>query len=55
MLPAGLTEREVEVLCLAARGLSNRQIGEGLSISDRTVGHYLAHIYDKTGRRSRAV
>ncbi|HZX37356.1 MAG TPA: HD domain-containing phosphohydrolase [Streptomyces sp.] len=54
VLPAGLTEREVEVLCLAARGLSNRQIGERLSISSRTVGHHLAHIYDKTGRRSRA-
>jgi HD-GYP domain-containing protein (c-di-GMP phosphodiesterase class II)/DNA-binding CsgD family transcriptional regulator len=54
VLPAGLTEREVEVLRLAARGLSNRQIGERLSISNRTVGHHLAHIYDKTGRRSRA-
>ncbi|MFI2350384.1 response regulator transcription factor [Streptomyces sp. NPDC019443] len=54
VLPAGLTEREVEVLCLAARGLSNRQIGERLSISGRTVGHHLAHVYDKTGRRSRA-
>ncbi|HZX37973.1 MAG TPA: LuxR C-terminal-related transcriptional regulator [Streptomyces sp.] len=54
VLPAGLTEREVEVLCLAARGLSNRQIGEELSISSRTVGHHLAHIYDKTSRRSRA-
>ncbi|WP_328681575.1 HD domain-containing phosphohydrolase [Streptomyces sp. NBC_00322] len=54
VLPSGLTEREVEVLCLAARGLSNRQIGERLSISNRTVGHHLAHIYDKTGRRSRA-
>lgn len=54
VLPAGLTERETEVLCLAARGMSNRQIGERLSISSRTVGHHLAHIYDKTGRRSRA-
>ncbi|MDQ0945740.1 response regulator transcription factor [Streptomyces sp. V1I1] len=44
----------MEVLRLAARGLSNRQIGERLSISNRTVGHHLVHIYDKTGRRSRA-
>ncbi|MET7712123.1 AAA family ATPase [Streptomyces sp. NPDC005407] len=53
-LPAGLTEREVQVLCLAAQGLRNREIGIKLSISSRTVGHHLAHIYDKTGRRTRA-
>ncbi|WP_302185121.1 HD domain-containing phosphohydrolase [Streptomyces sp. AC627_RSS907] len=52
--PAGLTDREVEVLRLAARGLTNQRIGERLFISDRTVGHHLAHIYDKTGRRTRA-
>lgn len=52
-LPAGLTEREVEVLRLAARGLRNKEIAEQLSISARTVGHHLAHIYDKTGRRTR--
>ncbi|WP_328869365.1 ATP-binding protein [Streptomyces sp. NBC_00287] len=49
-----LTEREREVLVLAARGLRNREIGMRLSISDRTVGHHLAHIYDKTGHRTRA-
>ncbi|WP_045744455.1 HD domain-containing phosphohydrolase [Actinoplanes rectilineatus] len=54
LLPAGLSEREVQVLRLAARGLQNRQIGTELSISPRTVGHHLAHIYDKTGRRTRA-
>ena len=53
-LPAGLTEREVEVLCQAARGLSNREIGEQLQISGRTVGHHLSHIYDKIGLRTRA-
>ncbi len=53
-LPAGLTEREVEVVRLAARGLSNREIAARLVISDRTVGHHLAHVYDKTGRRTRA-
>lgn len=52
--PAGLTAREVEVLRLAARGLTNHQIGAELSISSRTVGHHLGHIYDKTGRRTRA-
>ncbi|WP_156371377.1 HD domain-containing phosphohydrolase [Nocardia arizonensis] len=52
--PCGLTEREVEVLRLAARGLSNRLIAAELTLSERTVGHHLAHIYDKTGRRTRA-
>ncbi|CAL9591938.1 3'3'-cGAMP-specific phosphodiesterase 3 [Nocardiopsis dassonvillei] len=52
--PAGLTAREIEVLRLAARGLTNREIGAELSISSRTVGHHLGHIYDKTGRRTRA-
>jgi HD-GYP domain-containing protein (c-di-GMP phosphodiesterase class II)/DNA-binding CsgD family transcriptional regulator len=52
--PCDLTEREVEVLRLAARGLTNRQIAGLLAISDRTVGHHLAHVFDKTGRRTRA-
>ncbi|MFI8306154.1 HD domain-containing phosphohydrolase [Streptomyces sp. NPDC085927] len=52
--PDGLTDREVQVLRLAARGLTNRQIGGELSISPRTVDHHLTHIYDKAGRRTRA-
>lgn len=52
--PSGLTEREVDVLRLAARGLSNRQIATELVLSERTVGHHLTHIYDKIGRRTRA-
>jgi DNA-binding NarL/FixJ family response regulator len=52
--PNDLTDREVDVLRLAARGLSNREIAHELVISERTVGHHLAHIYDKTGRRTRA-
>ncbi len=42
-----LTERELEVLRYAAKGLSNRQIAIGLGISDRTVQGHLANIYDK--------
>ncbi|MET8117784.1 HD domain-containing phosphohydrolase [Micromonospora sp. NPDC005291] len=53
-LPDGLTDREVQVLRLAARGLTSRQAGAELSISPRTVDHHLTHIYDKTGRRTRA-
>ncbi len=42
-----LTERELEVLRLAGRGLGNKQIGAELSISDRTVQGHLANIYAK--------
>lgn len=42
-----LSEREMEVLRLAARGKSNRQIASVLSISDRTVQGHLANIYGK--------
>ncbi len=52
--PADLTDREVDVLRLAARGFSNREIAADLVLSERTVGHHLAHVYDKTGRRTRA-
>ena len=52
--PHGLTEREIEVLRLAARGLTNKQIAADLVVSPRTVQHHLAHVYEKTGRRTRA-
>jgi DNA-binding NarL/FixJ family response regulator len=53
-LPAGLTPREVEVLQLLARGLSNRDIAEKLTISRKTAGSHIEHIYTKTGVRNRA-
>jgi DNA-binding CsgD family transcriptional regulator len=49
-----LTEREIEVLRLASRGYSNREMGELLSISPKTVGHHVQHIYDKIGVSTRA-
>lgn len=52
--PADLSAREVDVLRLAARGLSNKQIAAQLSLSDRTVGNHLARVYDKIGNRTRA-
>jgi HD-GYP domain-containing protein (c-di-GMP phosphodiesterase class II) len=52
--PCGLTTREVDVLRLAARGLSNAAIAAELVLSTRTVGNHLAHVYDKIGRRTRA-
>lgn len=45
----GLSEREIEVLRLAARGLTNKAIGQELDISDRTVQGHLANIFDKLG------
>jgi HD-GYP domain-containing protein (c-di-GMP phosphodiesterase class II) len=52
--PAGLSEREVEVLRLVARGLSNRQIAAALFISPRTAEHHVQHIYAKIGASTRA-
>ena len=52
-LPGGLTEREAEVLRLAVKGLSNRQIAEALVVSPRTVGHHIENIYGKIGVSTR--
>ncbi|HLF01489.1 MAG TPA: response regulator transcription factor [Anaerolineales bacterium] len=48
-----LTERELDVLRLAAKGYTNKAIGAELSISDRTVQGHLAKIYAKMGAASR--
>jgi DNA-binding NarL/FixJ family response regulator len=53
--PAGLTEREVEVLGLLAQGLSNRTIAARLVISRKTVDRHVEHIYLKTGTTNRAL
>ncbi|NCO66379.1 MAG: DNA-binding response regulator [Candidatus Aquicultor secundus] len=52
-----LTDREVEVLTLAARGKSNKEIAEELSVSVRTVEAHLGHIFNKldVGSRTEAV
>ncbi|MGP4089895.1 HD domain-containing phosphohydrolase [Streptomyces sp. KR55] len=52
--PAGLTDREVDVLRLLARGLSNKEIASGLVISRRTAEHHVQHIYGKIGNSTRA-
>jgi DNA-binding NarL/FixJ family response regulator len=48
-----LTQREIEVLRLAAKGYTNRAIGLKLNISDRTVQGHLANIFDKLGVMTR--
>ena len=52
-LIAGLSPREVQVLSLLVRGLSNKQIAAQLSVSARTVGSHIEHIYTKIGVSSR--
>jgi DNA-binding NarL/FixJ family response regulator len=51
---AQLTERELDVARLLARGKTNNAIGAGLGISGRTVQIHVAHIYKKIGVSSRA-
>lgn len=48
-----LTDREMEVLRLTAKGFTNKAIGLQLSISDRTVQGHLAHIFAKLQATSR--
>ena len=52
--PAGLTEREVDVLRLLARGRTNKQAAGELGIAAKTVGHHVESIYAKTGVTTRA-
>jgi HD-GYP domain-containing protein (c-di-GMP phosphodiesterase class II) len=52
--PASLSDREVQVLRLVARGHSNREIARLLWISPKTAGHHVQHIYAKTGVSTRA-
>ncbi|EFH86649.1 response regulator [Ktedonobacter racemifer] len=51
-----ITEREREVLALVARGYTNKQIAEGLSMSEKTARNHVSHILEKLGltRRSEA-
>ena len=47
--PAGLTERQVDVLRLVARGRTNKEISAELSISEKTVHHHVSSIFAKIG------
>ena len=52
--PAGLSDREVEVLRLIARGCTNKQVAARLSLSVKTVGRHVENVYAKAGVNSRA-
>ena len=52
--PAGLSAREVEVLRLLAKGMTNAQIAKELFVSPRTVNAHLRSVYHKIGSSTRA-
>jgi DNA-binding CsgD family transcriptional regulator len=51
--PAGLTQREAEVLRLIAHGKSNREIAQSLILSVKTVDRHVSNIFAKTGASNR--
>ncbi|MCH7713417.1 MAG: AAA family ATPase, partial [Chloroflexi bacterium] len=52
--PDGLSQREVEVLCLVAAGKTNLEIAEALVIAEGTARRHVANIYEKIGAANRA-
>ena len=52
--PAGLSDREVEVLRLLCRGGTKKEVASLLNISPSTVDHHVRHIYGKIGVATRA-
>ena len=46
---AGLSERQIEILRLLARGNSMKQMAAALTISEKTVDNHIQHIYDNIG------
>jgi HD-GYP domain-containing protein (c-di-GMP phosphodiesterase class II) len=52
--PAGLSERECEVLGLIARGLTTKQVARRLGITPKTCDHHIQRLYGKAGVSTRA-
>ncbi len=50
----GLSDREVQVLHLASKGLTTKQIADRLFISPKTADHHIQHVYTKIGVKTRA-
>jgi DNA-binding CsgD family transcriptional regulator len=53
-LPAGLTEREAEVLRLVAAGHTNKEVAAALFLSDKTIARHLSNIFTKAGVSTRS-
>ena len=51
---SALSDREREVSSLVAEGLTNREIGARLFLSEKTIETHLTHVFQKLGLRSRA-
>ena len=55
VIPSGkLSHREMEIAALVGQGLTNREIGASLFISERTVDNHVQHVLEKLGFRRRA-
>ena len=52
-LRSDLSEREIEIIDLVARGLTNQEIAAQLTISKRTVDNHVSNIFTKTGAKNR--
>ena len=52
--PGGLSRREIDVLALAARGLTTKELADRLCISPKTADRHIQNIYDKIGVSTRA-
>lgn len=52
--PAGLTQREIDVLRLLARGLQTKQMARALGISVKTADNHIQNMYSKIGVSTRA-
>jgi len=52
-LRSDLSEREIEIIDLVARGLTNQEIAVELTISKRTVDNHVSNIFTKTGAKNR--
>jgi len=52
-LRSDLSEREIEIIDLVARGLTNQEIASELTISKRTVDNHVSNILTKTGAKNR--